>query len=261
MNQIKLKGQPGIMACTVTDIPTFPGESFTIAYPEAIGDVAQPFWFGTIKPKWEERANGVLISTGEQAGELSYEMTVTPGVDAVKADFKLTNHSRHTWKQGMAFNCFQCAAAPSIRDHDCLRHWVRVDGEFKRLMEVPRVFGPRPAIQLYSVEGAPLGKDLPFVADFNTTPDVVIEPWMAITSRDGKKLVATVSKPGLFLFQNREYSCIHCGTGFGEVHPGQTASASNIVYFVEDTLQHWHRRMQADLGLATSEKSTAAMLR
>jgi hypothetical protein len=261
MNQIKLKGQPGIMACTVTDIPAFPGESFTIAYPEAIGDVAQPFWFGTIKPKWEERANGVLISTGEQAGELSYEMVVTPGVDSVKAEFKLTNHSRKIWKQGMAFNCFQCGAAPSIRDHDCLRHWVRVDGEFKRLREIPRIFGPRPAIQLYSVAGAPLGKDLPFVADFNTTPDVVIEPWMAIRSRDDKKMVATVSKPGLFLFQNREYSCIHCGTGFDEVRPGQTAQAINIVYFVESTLESWHRRMQADLGLLPLGKTTAAMNR
>jgi hypothetical protein len=55
-------------------------------------------------------------------------MTVTPGVDSVRADFKLTNHGRNVWKQGMAFNCFQCGAAPSIRDHDCLRHWVRVDG-------------------------------------------------------------------------------------------------------------------------------------
>ena len=102
----------------------------------------------------------------------------------------------------------------SIRDNECLRTWVRTGGEFKRLVELPRVFGPRPAVQLYSVEGAPLGKDIPFVPNFAATPDLVIEPWMAMVSRDGKRLVATVSKPGLFLFQNREFSCIHCGTGF-----------------------------------------------
>ena len=75
-------------------------------------------------------------------------------------------------------------------------------------------------------------------------------------NRNGpRKLVATVSKPGLFLFQNREYSCIHCGTGFGEVKPGETAEATNRVYFVETTLQAWHPRMKADmarLGLAST---------
>jgi hypothetical protein len=56
-----------------------------------------------------------------------------------------------------------------------------------------------------------------------------------------------VSKPGLFLFQNREYSCIHCGAGFGELKPGQTAEAVNKVYFVASTLEAWHRRMTAEL--------------
>ncbi len=248
MKRIKLKGHPGVMACTVSEVPLFPGESFTIAYPEAIGDAAKPFWFGSIKPTWDELENGAWCSAGEQPGELSSVLTVTPGDDVVTTRLALTNHSTYSWSQSMAFNCFQCGAAPSIRDHECVRHWVRVGGQFKRLWEIPRVFGPRPAIQLYSVEGAPLGKDIPFVANFKTTPDVVIEPWMAIMSLDGKKLVATVSRPGLFLFQNREYSCIHCGTGFGPIKPGQTAEAVNKVYFVEATLEAWHRRMEKDLA-------------
>jgi hypothetical protein len=244
MAGIKLNGQPGAMACAVTEVPAFPGERFTLGYPEAIGDVAGPFWYNRIKPKWEEREKGVWVSTGEQPGQVSYVMTLTPGEDTVTAHFKLTNHSQKAWAQGMAFNCFQCAGAPSLRDHDCLRHWIGLNGQLRRLAEVPRVYGPRPAVQLYSVEGAPPGRDLPFVANFQTTPDVVLEPWMAIVSRDGKKLVATVSEPGLFLFQNREYSCIHCGTGFGEVKPGQTAEAINKVYFLEASLDQWHRRMR-----------------
>lgn len=255
MPQIQLQGQPGVMACTATGVPAFPGERFTLAYPEAIGDAARPYWFGEIKPKWEQRDKGTWVSTGEQPGELSYILTVTPGDDVVTSHFKLTNLSNRIWAQGMAFNCFQCGAAPSLRDHDCTRHWVRIGGEFKHLMQVPRVFGPRPAIQLYSVEGAPLAKDIPFVADFKASPDVVIEPWMAIESRDGKKLVATVSQPGLFLFQNREYSCIHCGTGFGEMKPGQTSEAVNKTYFVETTLANWHRRMKAELPSILSSNS------
>ena len=236
------------MACIASEIPTFPGSTFTLAYPEAIGDTAKPVWYGSIKPTWEERPDGVWFSRGEQAGELAYEITMTPGDDSVTSHFKLTNHSSRTWQQGMAFNCFQCARENSIRDNDCLRTWVRTGGEFKRLVELPRVFAPRPAIQLYSVEGAPLGKDIPFVAGYKATPDVVIEPWMAMVSRDGKKLAATVSKPGLFLFQNREYSCIHCGTGFGELKPGQSAEAVNKTYFVEAPLADWHQRMKAELA-------------
>ncbi len=245
---IKLHGQPGVMACTASEIPTFPGGSFTLAYPEAIGDTADPVWYGKIKPTWEAAENGVWISRGRQPNQLAYELTMTPEADRVTSRIRLTNLSTTTWKQSMAFNCFQCDKDSHVRDNDCLRTWVRTDNEFKRLVELPRVFGPRPAIQLYSVEGAPLGKDIPFVAGYKATPDLVIEPWMAVVARDGKRLVATVSKPGLFLFQNREYACIHCGTGFGELKPGQTAEAVNIVYFVESTLANWHHRMKADLS-------------
>jgi hypothetical protein len=236
------------MSCTLVDVPAFPGEGFGLGYPEAIGDVAAPYWFGSIKPTWEERPEGVWVSRGAQPGELSYTMTVTPGEDCVTAHFALKNESKRAWSNGMAFNCFQCGGAPSIRDHDCLRHWVRGGGRFLRLTEVPRVFGPRPAVQLYSVEGAPFGRDLPFVASFQSTPDVVLEPWMAIRARDGERMVATVSQPGLFLFQNREYSCIHSGTGFGRVEPGQTAEALNRVYLLLATLEEWYERMRADLN-------------
>jgi hypothetical protein len=148
----------------------------------------------------------------------------------------------------MMFNCFQCGSAPALRDHDGQRHWVRTGGEFRRLIEVPRVCGPRPAIQLYSVEKAPPGRRIPFVAGFQATPDVVLEGWMAIQSRDGKRLAATVSKPALFLFQNLEYSCIHSAADFGEVPPVQSAEALNRLYFVEASLADWYRRLRAELG-------------
>lgn len=248
MPKIRLAGQNGVMACAVTDVPAFPGEAFTLGYPEAIGDAAAPYWYGSIKPRWESGDDGTWVSSGEQPGQLAYTMKLIPGDDFVTTSFTLTNLSDRTWTQGMAFNCLQCAAAQSVRDHDCERHWVRVNGQLKRLVELPRVYGPRPAIQLYSVEDAPEGKDIPFVANFRATPEVVAEPWMAIVARDGKRLVATVSKPGLFLFQNREYSCIHSGAGFGKIGPGQTAAAVNRVYFVRCALAEWHARMVREVA-------------
>jgi hypothetical protein len=80
---------------------------------------------------------------------------------------------------------------------------------------------------------------------------------MAIVSRDGRKLVATVSQPGLFLFQNREYACIHCGTGFGEMKPGHTAEAINKVYFVMATMEEWHARMRSEMSLESLKPATS----
>lgn len=244
---MKLQGHPGAMACSVTGVQGFPDVQFTLGYPEAIGDIAGPFWFGTIKPVWEARADGSWLCRGEQPGQLTYEIHMIPGEDSVTSRFTLTNRSDRTWKQGMAFNCLQCAGDPWIRDHECLRTWVRAAGQFRRLVELPRVYGPRPAIQLYSVEGAPPARDIPFVANFRATPeDLVVEPWIAIVARDSKRLVATVSKPGLFLFQNREYSCIHSGAGFGELKPGETGEALNTSYFVRSGLDDWYTRMTAN---------------
>lgn len=243
MAPVTLNGQPGHMACRVANIAAFPGAVFTLGYPEAVGDAAAAHWFGAIRPSWEAREDGTLVSKGEAPGKLSYTLTLTPGEDTVDAYYVLTNLGTRPWKQGMAFNCFQCAT-PALRDHECVRHLVGLNGAIRHLVELPRAYAPRPAIQLYSVTGAPPGHDIPFVANFRATPaDLTLEPWMAIVSRDGKRLAATVSKPGLFLFQNREYSCIHSGCGFGPIAPGETAESRNRVYFVEATPEAWYRRM------------------
>ncbi len=243
---IQFEGFEGTMGGAITRVPVFPGERFGLGYPEAIGDAARACW--RIQPRWDRDAGGSWKSTGREPGELSYTMTVTPGDDMVDVHFTLTNESERHWKQTVAFNCFQCGGVPAIRDHECVRHWVRTGGQFKRLIEIPRKYGPRPAIQLYSVEGAPGGKEIPFVANFKATPDAIVEGWIAIESRDGKRLAATVSKPAMFLFQNMEYSCIHSGAGFGPLRPGETATAINKAYLVEASLDDWYKRMKAELA-------------
>ena len=136
-----------------------------------------------------------------------------------------------------------------MSDHECVRHWCRAGGEFRRLIEVPRQFSLRATVQLYSVEGMPPGQEIPFVANFRATPEeVALEGWLAVQSRDGSRLVATASKPALFLFQNMEYSCIHASPGFGPLGPGESGEAVNKVYFVEASLEDWYERMRADLA-------------
>jgi hypothetical protein len=249
MAPIRFSAQSGSMGGTITDVPAFPGDSFGLGVPEAIGDSVNAVWFNRIKPEWRQLNGGVWRSTGGLDGALSYIATITPGEDTVDVNIALKNESDHRWWNGMAFNCFNCGRAVAIRDFECTRHWVRSDGAFRRLIEIPRKFGPRPSVQLYSVEGSPAAQGIPFVNGFQATPDdVALEGWLAIRSHDGKRLAAVASRPTLFLFQNMEYSCIHASPGFGPLEPGQTGEALTRLYFVESRLDEWHRRMTAEMA-------------
>ncbi|HJN15998.1 MAG TPA: hypothetical protein QGH10_10925, partial [Armatimonadota bacterium] len=201
---------------------------------------------GSVEPKWEALDDGAWLQTARLENELSYAITLTPYDDVIDIHVKLTNESDRTWANSLAFNCFN-VGGPSVRDHECVRHWCRVGGEFKRLVEVPRKFSRRATIQLYSVEGQPPGSEIPFVHNFRATPEELdLEGWLAVVSRDGTRLVATASKPTLFLFQNMEYSCIHAAPSLGRLEPGETGEAINRIYFVEASLAEWHLRMLTD---------------
>ena len=249
MEKIKFYGIPEKMNARITDVPGFEGDVFSLNFPENIGASHDSRWFRDVVASWEELDSGNWLGGGIVEGILKYSIDVSIHEDHVDFVMKLTNLSSENWKQTMAFNCFNNGSAASVRDHECKRHWVRTKGEFKRLIELPRVFGPRPALQLYSVEGAPPGKDIPFVSRFQSTPDdVAIEGWMAIRTRDDKRMVAVVAKPALYTFQNREYSCIHSAPSFGALKPGETGTAFSRIYFVEASLEEWYERMVSEFA-------------
>ena len=236
---------PGSMAAAITDVPAFPGESFSLVIPERIGNADDPA--SAVFPQWTAGARGTWIGAWQQPGELSFQVTVTPDTDTVDIHIALTNEGSTTWSHGLAFNHF-AGAKSSIGDHECARHWARHNGRFVPLTELPRVFSARPAVQVYAVQGAPPVSQVPYAQTFNATPNLVLEDWLAIRSLDGARLAAVVSKPALFLFQNMEYACIHSAAGFGSLQPGQTANALTRIYLVQATLQDWYDRKVAELG-------------
>ena len=245
------------MSARISHVPGFEGDVFSLNFPESIGPTDAARWFDTIQCRWEKTDDILWKGYGWVEGVLSYTMQVDIFEDYVEFLNRLRNESQAIWKETLAFNCFNNGSALSVRDHECKRHWVRSGGEFKRLIEIPRKFGPRPALQLYSVEGAPVGKDIPFVNGFRSTPEnVAIEGWMAIRSRDDSHMVAVVSKPALLTFQNREYSCIHSAPGFGALKPGQVGSALTRVYFVKATLADWYQRMILEFESIDPENHT-----
>jgi hypothetical protein len=234
------------MAATLLQVPAFPGELFAPRMPEAIGDVAQAEW-GAV-PLWSAPKPGVWVGVGEVQGELAYSLTVRARPDFVDFSVLMTNKSTRPWSRGIAFNCFRCDLSPSISDPECVRHWVRSNGTFRRLHELHRDVASRPTIQVYPVEGGPDIASLPFVNDMAATSAAVVEGWMAIQSRDGARLAAVVSKPALFVFQNMEYSCIHSALDLGSLQPGQSARGFTRVYLVESSLEQWYDRMRSELG-------------
>jgi len=249
MGRINIHVASGNMGAGLSNIPAFPGEGFGLGFPEAVGDVAPGYCFNGLKPDWRQLEDGAWEQIARAGGEVSYVLTLIPGDDFVDARLSVTNESDRTWESSFAFNCFQAGAAASIRDNECVRHWCRTGGEFKRLIEIPRQFGPRPTVQLYSVEGAMPGASIPFVANFQATPaNVALEGWLALQSRDGRRLVAAVSRPALFVFQNMEYSCHHSAPCLGPLKPGETGEALTRVYFVEATLEDWHARMCQEMA-------------
>jgi hypothetical protein len=248
-SQIQFKGEPGRMNARITNVPGFGNDIFSLNFPEAIGPTNNRQIHTTVKCSWEELATGLWKQTGRVEGMLQYTIDVSVHEDYVDFVQRLTNQGQEVWEQTMAFNCFNNGSAISVRDHECKRHWVRTGSEFKKLIEIPRVFGPRPALQLYNVEGAPPGRDIPFVARFQSTPEnVTMEGWMSIRARDDRHMVATVSKKALYTFQNREYSCIHSAPTFGALAPGETGKALTRVYFVEASLEDWYERMTAEFA-------------
>lgn len=248
-SQILFTGEPDRMNSRITHVPGFGDDVFRLNFPEAIGSTNNRQIHTSIECSWEEQEPGTWKQTGRVEGMLEYTIDVSVHEDYVDFIQQLTNRSREAWEQTMAFNCFNNGSAPSVRDHECVRHWIRTEGEFKKLIEIPRVFGPRPALQLYNVEGAPPGREIPFVARFQSTPeDLTMEGWMVIRAGDDRHMVATVSKKALYTFQNREYSCIHSAPTFGSLRPGETGNAITRVYFVEASLEDWYVRMREEFA-------------
>ena len=155
MEKIKFLAEKDKMGVQIMNVPGFEGDVFNLNIPESIGPTNFSRWFDIIKCSWEELEDGKWMGRGWVEGEIEYTVDVQIGDDYVDFIIKLTNRSEAVWNETQAFNCFSNRHAASVRDHEGKRHWVRTEGEFRRLIEVPRVFGPRPALQLYSVEGAP----------------------------------------------------------------------------------------------------------
>lgn len=240
--RIRFTPEHGTQFGRLTEVPAFPDDTFVLNVPEAIGDIARAQWYAMVSTNWRELGAGAWEGSATSEGELSFTCEVRPGTGVVDVTTVVTNLSDRTWADALAFNCLAMYDAPSIRDHDCVRHHVEVDGRTRRLSELPRRLSGRPTLQLYHVADRPRPAEIPFVAMFDAAADdLTLGGWMAVVSEDGERLVAASSEQTLFLFQNTEFSCIHASPGHGALAPGETGRATTRYHFVEQRLEDWVR--------------------
>lgn len=248
MSHVRIAITPGGTGCTVDEVDAFPGASFIMSFPESIGDAEHVVHFPSTQADWRHGKDGELITRCLVPGELEYTIHFTPGPDYVDARTSIVNKSTRHWAHSLAFNCVHPGSCEQVIDHECLRHYTGYDGRPTLLRTLPRVFGPRPVVQLYNIEGMPPADSTRFVNDFHATPDITVENWLAIASLSSRSLMAVTSHPALFLFHNLEYSCIHAAQSLGALKPGQRGQALTRAYFTEMPLEDWYVRMKAEFA-------------
>jgi hypothetical protein len=213
----------------------FPGQDFIYVIPEAIGSTGRhpsegvALWGASrdslMEPNWKQDKQGRWCFTWSKEDVLRYKVQASAADDFLNVHIKLTNLSGVTWPESTAFSCFNFSRAPMFADFDGERTFLLIDNTWTPITQVPRKDSSRPTIQLWYVRGQkqPLG----FVENFDATPEEpsAVEGVLAVRSWDGESVIAVSSDKPLFLFNNLEFSCVHCCPAFGALEPGQTGEA------------------------------------
>jgi len=215
----------------------FPGGYFTYRIPEAIGDVNREVWTASprtaVHPEWKPAAGGGWYYSWERDGLLRYSALAKRNQHAVDVHMTLKNLGDKPWRDSFSFSCFNFRNMPEFADFDGSRVFVKLDGRYAPITTIARKDSPRPTIQMWYVAGGPRG--LGFVESFQAAPEVYTDGVLAARSWDGKHLIAVASDKPLFLFNNMEFSCIHCCPSFGPLEPGQEGRALHRAYVLPET--------------------------
>ena len=142
--------------------------------------------------------------------------------------------------------CFQTLWAPNFRDHDGIRTVISTDQGLKPITEVKHRVWERLWLQDFDRQAK-----TPFADAANRAvaerPNVAGELVM-VSSRDQKWLVAptALSGPAIRLFNNREYSCMHCNPS-SILAPREHKSLKQRIYFLRGSPEDLVKRYTSDV--------------
>ena len=176
------------------------------------------------------------------SGYMEVYIKLEGGPDYIDIVYDLKNASHQEISRGQE-TCFQTLWAPNFRDHDGTRTLISTDQGLKPITEIRRRVWER----LWTQDFDRQKKMAPFSYERPGSGPRVEGDFVMITSRDGKWLVAptALSDSPIRLFNNREYSCLHCNP-LSALKPGESKRIKQRIYFLYGSPEDLVKRHKLD---------------
>ena len=255
--QLSSNGQGTFVSITV---PAMGHASFSFQVPEAVfSDRGIVFsrprhsgdsYVGRIGHKM--RGKGWRVSPDRTEAVLDYpdvgEAGITGalrvGADYVDYDLTVINNGERPLGSVVASSCLAVGGEPLFRDPEQRRTSIVTDKGWTPLSKVDRNGGVRNLYRKYRIAGSEYDRARPTPGMYEAVTKGQSD-LLAITSIDGKWVIAVAAEEGVMLMSNAEYSCIHSEPHFGSIEPGESAARRGRLYFMRGTLKDLEQRAAA----------------
>ncbi len=181
----------------------------------------------------------VEYTTQKEDWEMHARLRVETGLDSIDIIFDCRNNGPNTVSTSQEM-CLSLAGAPNFRDHDGVRTLISTDRGLKSMEEIWHHVNDRIYCQNHMLPSSdPSGRD----------PTVVNGPFISTRSRDGEWLVCPVvlTGPPNRLFNNREYSCLHCNPD-SSIPAGGSRLTHQRIYFLKGDMDDLALRYENDIN-------------
>ena len=218
-------------------VPYLPDDRFTLFF--------ENHWFRPMKAIEFDDDFTQAVLKSRFKDHLDVSIVLSAGRDFVDIRYELEN-LRPTPQDPAVEMCFQPMGAPNFRDHDGTRTFIQTVTGFHSTARLNRTVIERLWCQDYTLN--------PATGTSSIAPEKQ-GSLIAIVSRDRKWVVAptAMSGPAVRLFNNWEYSCLHC-TPPSRLEARERRVFKQRVYFLNGDLQDLVARFEADYKAEHSEK-------
>ena len=217
-------------------VPYLPDDRFNLFFENMWGS-ARP-----LVPQFNDDLTEARFAGTVPRGQVEVQITVTGRLDCVDVDYEYANHGQ-TGTGPCQELCFNSLFAPNFRDHDGTRTFVSTSNGLMPRAALWHHVKDRLWLEGYDVgETPPHGRPGPSIQG----------PLVLTVSRDGGWLVAitSLSGPPVRLFNNREYSCLHCYPS-SALKPGERKHIRQRIYFLKGTPDDLIARLREDTRTLT----------
>jgi hypothetical protein len=202
-----------------------------------------------------DRAGEYRTARAGRAGlELEWSVRAEGADDRLTISAAFTNRSSRTLHDLCCDACLQFRAAPDFRDSAGERCLVWVEGVPQPAISTRRTIWTEswsPTVQVYRIAGqaAPYARGVvPGMRKWSLAPQEVSSRLVAMADRWERRHVGLAWERSWGVAHNPSWPhhCIHAQPAVGTIEPGETATVTGRVYFVEGGVEELHARFEPD---------------